>query len=398
MLYESIAKIHLLIERDKLDLAQQKLTEVLAQYPDAAEIFELQAEIYLKKKEYKNALVSIETAIGLNPEDDSVFFTKARIHLQKDEYKQATKAIEQAILLNPDVATYYGVKAAILLDSKYTDKAIEFAKKGLELDPDDLMCNNMLSMAQNRSGKSEEAFERLEHMLADDPENTLTQTNAGYHFLQKGNIKKAKEHFAEALRKDPNFEFARLGMIEAIKGTNWLYRKLLQYSFWIQKMSSKNKWAFFIGLIVVVKFIPFLLPFYLIFIFWTWFTGPISDLILYFDKHGKYLMTPQSLQLTRINLALVSCSAFSLLCAFLVDASFFTLAFALFLSIVPVYLIDSGVKKRKRYVMGSFAGLFTGLGLWGVYTSLVMHQSSAISFGMLVVAAVVFSWVSAIMD
>jgi tetratricopeptide (TPR) repeat protein len=398
MLYESIAKIHLLVERDKLDLAQQKLTEVLAQYPDSAEIFELQAEIYLKKDDYKNALSAVETAIGLNPENDSVFFTKARIHLHKEEYKNATKAIDQAIFLNPDMATYYGVKAAILLDTKYTDKAIEMAQKGLELDPDDLMCNNMLSMAHNRSGKSEEAFERLEQMLVDDPENILTHANTGYHYLQQGNVKKAKEHFAEALRNDPNFEFARSGMLEAIKGSNWLYRKLLQYSFWIQKLSSKNKWAFFIGIIVIIKLVPFLLPFYLIFIFWTWFTGPISDMILYFDKHGKYLMTPLNAQLTRINLALVCCSLLGLLSAIIIDASFFTLAFALFLSIIPVYLINSSIKIKKRYVMGSFAGIFIVLGIWAVYTAVLMHQPSPIYFSSLIIASVIFSWVAGIME
>jgi membrane glycosyltransferase len=109
-------------------------------------------------------------------------------------------------------------------------------------------------------------------------------------------------------------------------------------------------------------------------------------------------MTPLNLQLTRINLALVGFSLIALMLSAVVDASFFTLAFALFLSIVPVYLIDTSVKRRKRYVMGSFAGVFTGLGLWAVYTSLVMNQSAAITFGMLVVAAVVFSWVAAIME
>ena len=149
---------------------------------------------------------------------------------------------------------------------------------------------------------------------------------------------------------------------------------------------------------MIVKLVPFLLPFYLIFIFWTWFTGPISEMILYFDKHGKYLMTPLNAQLTRINLALVCCSLLSLFAAFVVDGSFFTLAFALFLSIIPVHLIDSSVKRKKRFVMGSFAGLFVVLGIWAVYTAVLMHHPSPIYFSSLIITAVIFSWVAGIME
>jgi len=398
MLLEQISRIHLLIERDKLDIAQQKISETLAEYPDADDIHVLQAELYLRQDENKKAIKAANTAIGLNPENDDAFFIQSRVYLEQESYKKAHQAIDRALALNAHVATYYAVKALIYLNSKDPNQALSLAEKGLELDPDDLLCNNVLSMAQSRVGQSAVAHERLKYMLAKDPENSLTQANMGYHYLSRGEIKKAKTHFSEALRQDPTNEYTQAGMLQAIKSSNWFYRKFLQYSLWIEKIGTKNKFALYIGVIVLVKLIPLLLPFYLLIILWSWFAAPLSDVILYFDRYGRYLMTKENFFLTQINVALLAAALLSLTLSFAVDSSFFGLAFGLVLTIVPVYLVDASVKKLKKGIMWGFAAMFTGLGVWGVYTSLALNESGFLAWGGMVLGAIAFSWIASLID
>lgn len=398
MLAEHISRIHLLIERDKLDIAQQRIAETLAEFPDSDDLHVLQAELYLKKDEHKNALEAAERAIGLNPENEEAYGIQARVYLAREEYKKAHTAIDRALALNPYASGFYAIKAVIFLDTQKHAEAIEYAKKGLEIYPDDLLCNNVFSLAQNKAGHAEDAFERLEYMLAEDPENSFTQANMGYHYLSKGKVKKAKEHFSVALQKDPTNEFTKAGMMQAIKSTNWFYRKFLQYSMWIEKIGRKNKFALYIGVIILVKILPILLPFYLLLILWSWFAGPLSDVILYFDRYGRYLMTKENYQLTKINICILLVAAFCLILSLLVDSSFFGLAFALGLSIVPIYLIDSSVRPRKRITMGVFACSFIGVGLWGVYTSYFMGESAWAAWGILLFGAVAFSWVASLME
>ncbi|MDF9794908.1 tetratricopeptide (TPR) repeat protein [Catalinimonas alkaloidigena] len=397
MLAEHISRIHLLIERDKLDIAQQKIAKTLAEFPDSDDLHILQAELYLKKDEYKNALEAAERVIGLNPENEDAYFIQARVYVAREEYKKAHKAIDRALELNPYASAYYAIKAIAYLDTQKHAEAIEYAKKGLEIYPDDLLCNNVLSLAQTKAGHSEEAFERLEYMLAEDPENSLTQANMGYHFLRKGDIKKAKEHFSIALQKDPTNEFTKAGMMQAIKSTNWFYRKFLQYSLWIDKIGRKNKFALYIGVIILVKVLPLLLPFYLLLILWSWFAGPLSDVILYFDRYGRYLMTRENYQLTKVNICILLAAVFCVFLSFMVDSSFFGLAFALGLSIVPIYLIDSSARPGKRIAMGVFASAFIGVGLWGVYISYFMEESGWAAWGVLIFGSVAFSWVASLM-
>lgn len=390
--YQLFGQIQNLIDRDKLDLAHKKIGEALANYPDSDELYSLQALVYINQKNYKQAQTAIHTGIGLNPENDYLFYLNARLAIENDEYKAAEENINQAISINPYQAGYFGTKAANYINQKKYDQAIEAALEGLDLNPDDTSCNNMLSMAQTQTGLGDEAFNRLESLLADDPENELTQANTGYYYLRQGNSAKAKEHFAAALNSNPEFEFARAGMIQAIKSTNWFYAKLMQFSYWLDEMNARYRWGFIIGLVLIVKLIPILALPYLIFIFWTWFTGPISDVLLYFDKYGRYLMSSQSLKYTQINIGVLALGTLALAAGIFLHGSFLMLAFSLLLTTIPVALASNIVKKNKQAILAGFAVLFVGTGLFAVYLGYFMLQTIEVAATALIIFAVIFSW------
>jgi len=390
--YQLYQQIQNLINRDKIDMALKMISAALADYPDSDELHSLQASAYVKIKDFKKAQQAINTGIGLNPENDYLFYLNAHVALEYDNYKAAEEHIDQAIGLNPYSATFFGTKAMIFINQKKYTEAIEAAMDGLDLDPEDPMCNNMLSMAQTRAGLSGEAFNRLENMLADDPENELTQANTGYYYLRQGDPRKAKEHFAAALNSDPEYEFARTGMLQAIKSTNWFYRKLLQFSYWLDEINSKYRWGFIIGLVLIVKVIPILSLPYLIFVFWTWFTGPFSDMIIYFDKYGRFLMKARTIMLTRVNIAVLMLAILSLIAGLVLHGSFLLLAFSFLLTTIPVYLMSSITKPLNQLALGAFGVLYIGAGVWGVFLGYLMNQSIEFAATALIISAVIFSW------
>lgn len=396
MLIELISRIRLLIEREKFDVAQQKIVEGLSEFPDSSDLYALQAELHLERSKPNEALQAIETAIGLDPENDWWYYIAARVYSDKNEDKKALEFVDIALNMDPDYGQYYGFKAAILLDLDKRDASIAFARQGLAIEPDSVICHNVIALALNKTGEKETAFEHLEYLLNEDPENALTHANMGHHYLRQSNIPKAKEHFAIALQINPNFEFARLGMIEAIKGSNILYRKLMEYSFWVeQKFADGGRWKFYIGLIVVVKILPFLLPVYFIFLFWSWFTGPISDVMLYFDKHGRYLMGEDAILFTRVNIVIlvfVAVAAFIL--TPLININFLGTAIGLFLATVPIYLMDITHKNNKRLFLVVSAAVFIGLGVFGGIMGISQPNFAYSIWVVLFLYMVIFSWVS----
>ena len=137
-----------------------------------------------------------------------------------------------------------------------------------------------------------------------DPENAYTHSNYGWNLLEKGDYKKARTHFEEALKANPNLDFAQAGMLESIKAGNPFYRLFLNYSFWIGNLQSKGQWAFIIGFYVVFRILkiiarnneglqPLLFP--LLFglalvALSTWVISPIGNLFLRFNKYGQLLL------------------------------------------------------------------------------------------------------------
>lgn len=393
-MYKSqIERIQFLIERKKYKEAQAAVSAAMVDFPEDGTVHMLQAELFLDQNQEKKALESITTAIGLEPENDYFHYIKSRTHFSKNEFKQAIEAIDAALRLDPEYAYYYGLKALILLGQEKKDLAIESAKTGLEFEAENEMCLNALSMALGSSGRVDESREVLGDMLEKDPENVFTQANVGYSYLRKGDIKKAKEHFRAALLIDPENDYVRRGMLEAIKGSNFFYRQILAYMFFMEKLSEGVRWGFLIGMILIVKVFPPLLPFYLVLIFWVWFAPPIADVVLYIDKNGRFLMEKENRILTRVNMGLLSFSIISLGLAAYFSPTFLGVAFASFVAIVPVYHIYLREKVQNKLAMGGFASIFFGIGLAGLFFGGLQAESFPF-WTVLIIAVVAFTWLA----
>src|SRR6185436_9021657 len=79
------------------------------------------------------------------------------------------------------------------------------------------------------------------------PENAFTHANQGWTYLNKGEPKKALEHFRESLRLDPANEWARHGIVEALKARNIIYAVMLKYFLWMARLSRGARWGIILG-------------------------------------------------------------------------------------------------------------------------------------------------------
>src|SRR5206468_3894993 len=117
------------------------------------------------------------------------------------------------------------------------------AEQGLQLDPEHVGCANLRAMAMVKLGRKAEAGATIDAALAKNPDNALTHANQGWTLLEKGDAKKALEHFCEALRLDPENAWARHGIVEALKARNLIYAVMLKYFLWMSKLSRQAQWA-----------------------------------------------------------------------------------------------------------------------------------------------------------
>jgi hypothetical protein len=215
--------------------------------------------------------------------------------------------------------------------------------------------------------------------LREDPNNTFTHTNLGWGFLERGEHQKALEHFKEALIHKPSNENAQLGMKEAIKASNILYRGYLKYGFFMGNLTSKYQWFIIIGIYFSQRIIgyfssktptlaPILIPIVYILMFLaisTWVIRPIGNLFLRFHAYGNYLLSKKEKTTSNfVGICLILFITGVILYAITKNGGFVSVALYGFLMMVPLGIFYDLEKYPK--VIPTFTVVLAFLGMMNI--------------------------------
>lgn len=402
-----LSKVEILIQQKKFGEAEKLLSDLLTEDSNNIHFLSLLAEVYLQQDKFDNANSIIGNAIGLSPDAPHLFYIKSRIAIQQDNLSEAEKNINQAIELDPYDADYFALLANIKLGRKQFKDALETANRALEIDAENLLALNTRSTALNKLNRSEESFETIEGALREDPNNAYTHANYGWGLLEKGDHKKALEHFKEALSNDPTFDYAQSGMLEALKATNPIYRLFLKYSFFMSNLTAKYQWGVIIGFYLGFKALrtiaknnealqPYLIPLIIalgLIAFSTWVVAPISNLFLRFNKYGQLLLDKK--EKLSSNFVAISLGAFIVglpLYFALSDEKMLTIAVFGFAMILPLGTMFSPSKNKYGLLIYTISLAIIGLIAIGLtFSTGEMFNLMTIVF---IIGFVAFQWVA----
>jgi tetratricopeptide (TPR) repeat protein len=300
-----IERARLLLGQSRYDLAAVELQLALADSPNDPVVHALLSECLTGQQKYADAVAAAERAVGCAPDLPIGHYALALAQFRRRHFPEAEAAANEAIQLDPTDPNHHALKAAVRAEREDWQGVLAAADRGLEFDPEHTWCENLRAWALTHLGRKDEAGAVLDETLARSPEDSFTHSNRGWGFLHEGNPKRAAEHFREALRLDPGCEFARLGMIEALKARYRLYRWVLGYFLWMSRFSPQTRWAIVIGVLVVQQIVaglsrshpalkPVLEPLligYAAFALTTWTAAPLSNLFLRLNRFGRYALS-----------------------------------------------------------------------------------------------------------
>lgn len=300
-----LERAELLLEQSRPSDAEKTVRQVLEQEPQNDEALALLTRCYYSAKRYSEGIETIQDAISLDPANSFYFYLLAFGYYRLDRNQDALENIHRAISLGPYHAEYYGLLSYMLLDSREFELALDKANEGLEVDPENLSCLNARSVALNKLKRTKEAIATMQNALAQDPDNEMTHTTVGWNLLEKGQHRDAENHFLEALRIDPNYGHAQLGMKEAMKSNLPPYKWMLQYSFWLHNkgrgFQRAMPFVFYILFRVLVgvfksnentAWLAWLVGgLYILFVVTSWTINSIANFCLLFHPRGKYALT-----------------------------------------------------------------------------------------------------------
>jgi tetratricopeptide (TPR) repeat protein len=317
-----------LLEQGRHELAEKELRHHLAESPRDGFALSLLAITLLEQERRDEAEQTAKEGILAAPDLAYTHFALARVLSDRNREPEAAEAIKEAIRLDPTDADYHCMHAGIELDRRNWPSALEAAETGLQFDPEHVGCNNLRAMALVKLGRKAEAGATISGTLARDPDNASSHANQGWTFLESGNRKQAMHHFRESLRIDPDNDWAKQGLVEAIKAGNPFYAVMLRYFLWMQKLSPGARWGILLGgyfgnriLSGLARANPSLklittplLAIYLIFAISTWLAQPVFNLCLFLHPFGRHALNDEQRAQARwiglcIGLALASVAA-----------------------------------------------------------------------------------------
>ena len=174
------------------------------------------------------------------------------------------------------------------------------------IDAENVSCLNARSTALFRLNKKDAAKETIQEALSLDPENYITHTNYGWHHLEKGRHKDAATHFREALRINPNYDYAKQGYKASLKSKLIFYRWLLQGNLWLSRQKKNFRLGMIIGIWLLVVGIDtagdntplqtvceIVMILYFVVVIFSWLGSALANLFLLTTPHGHYILSKQ---------------------------------------------------------------------------------------------------------
>ncbi len=237
----------LLFRQNRLDLAEPELRQAIAHDPNLARAYSYLALCLGNAQKWKEATDAAQQGVGLEPGDAYAHFALADVYADRRMYKESRESIDEAIRLSPGEPLYWSALARVDISEHKHQDALEAAERGLELDPEHEACINLRAIALTQLGRKSDAAAAIDTTLARNPLNAASHANMGWTLLHQGKPKEAKQHFLEALRLDPSSDWARKGMLEAMKARNPVYRIFLAYFLFMGRLSPRARWAVIVG-------------------------------------------------------------------------------------------------------------------------------------------------------
>jgi tetratricopeptide (TPR) repeat protein len=273
-------------------------------------------------------------------------------------------------------------------------EALEKANEGLSIYAEDLTCLNARTQALFRLKNNEEAYETIREALAINPEDDFTHTNVGWHYMEKGKHKTARQHFREALRINPNNARAKQGYKESLKAKLLPYKWMLMFSLWLSSKSKQTRWITIIAIWASVQMLSrlsnaaganvvayILISIYLLFVIFSWVGASMANMVLLLTSEGKYVLTKTEKQVAGAIAALLLVSACTaLLGGYLptvTDDNQYMAALVFLTLVLPVSRFEylHHVRRKKLVLIYSISliavGLLSAVGLLAGFAGMI---------------------------
>ncbi|MDF3056695.1 MAG: hypothetical protein K0R17_910 [Rariglobus sp.] len=385
-----LQRAELLLAQSRPADAEREVKQALLAGPDDPSAHGLLALCLAAQNKLADSLEAARAAVGLAPDSGYFHYVHAHVLHRLDRDRDALEAVREAIRLDPGSEDNFALLSSIHLAQRDWNAALEAAERGLALNPEHTLSANLRAMSLVRLGRNSEATDTVDYALERAPESAFSHANQGWNCLHRNDPRRAQDHFREALRLQPDLEYARQGMLESLKARNPVYRGMLAYFLWMGRLSTKLQWAFVIVTFFGVRavrgladsqpqlgwvLVPLLVLFYL-FIYLSWTAGPMFNLLLRLNPFGRLVLSRDE-RVASNWFGTVFILALGTAIAWPLGGGVVAMLLAIMLAMLSVCVAAVfGKQGRSRAILATATGVLALLGLGSFALGLLGHEKA----------------------
>ena len=212
----------LLLEENKVDEADEVVTQALQITPDDVKIHTAKGNIYNRRSIFEKAEDEYKIALDSDDSYKNALTGLADSLKNQGKVDEAVEIIEKAEGQNPGDTKIMKQSVDILITANRLDSAYERISKLREVNKNDLQTMNLLGqyyIVNDEQEKAEGCFAEIKKI---DPNYNDIYFDWGARFVQKGDDKKAEPYLLAAVQKNP-------GNSAAMQSLGALYEKQNQF-------------------------------------------------------------------------------------------------------------------------------------------------------------------------
>lgn len=231
----------ILLDASKIDRAETELKKLVRNSPDFYDAQRLLGRVLLDRSggqsgKVEDALVHLQAAFRINPDDIGTGMTIAQILVSTSRVEEAEKVLSSILERTPDNRAVNYNYAQVLTKLGRGAESRPYLERVITADPTYAPAVSQLLDLYQRQSEWAKAATLLEPLVDDQPLNVELQKQQAFYYLRAGMSDKARDRFEALLKADPKDERSLFYLAEALNdlddfnAAESIYRKLLEKS------------------------------------------------------------------------------------------------------------------------------------------------------------------------
>jgi len=213
-------------------LAQSYLHSYVSNQPNNLPAVKLLAATYMKLQRPVDATELLETVANQGHDDPQYLALIGSAYMQSKQFDKGTELLTKAIELAPDVAAIRAQLAIGHIASGQMERAIGELENAVDLGQGLIQADVMLVLTLIQQKSYDQALVKARQLSEKMPDNPITENLLGTIYFARGDNIKAKQHWLDALKIEPDYVSAMIN-IAKLEAKNGEYRSAGQ---WYQRV------------------------------------------------------------------------------------------------------------------------------------------------------------------